>query len=460
MTEPKSIKTNYFDAENLFRIWELELVISGAVIVALFQLPKLLDDFYANVEMHVSSDIYMAPFMLYYIGKLILYPLILTFILHFLLRGFWVGLLGLSYVFPNGVNWSKLDLPPLQERLYKRETLDLKSLMDRVDVLSSTLFSILFLLLIVFMWIGLLFVLSVFLSFMLKSSILPSYSQNLLMTGSFYVLLFLFTLPQSLAALIDKRFKKNKHPLGKATKLGKLVFSIYKVSYWLSLGFLCMPILLVFRSNLEKGKAMFGFFALVMLFPIIFATSFFLSKGIVSFDSYQYFPKKNNEGYLMTRHYDNLRPPGQSFRVPTIQADIIQDPYLKLFIPFSAKRDNTLMQEQCPELEPYRADGFHWLFSNTDENRNQSVIDCIVRLFELELNGETLKDVEYMFYTHPQTGVKGILAHIDMDRARKGKNLLVITKLKTKNRLEKEEKSAKYRKKNQYKGIYRIPFWK
>ena len=51
--------------------------------------------------------------------------------------------------------------------------------------------------------------------------------------------------------------------------------------------------------------------------------------------------------------YENQREDGESYpRTPSIQSDIIRDPYVKLFIPYSPARHNPAIAAACPALKP------------------------------------------------------------------------------------------------------------
>ena len=71
-------------------IWEMELIISGAVILGLFQLPQLADQSYKLVYPHLAFDTYFIHFLSYYIVKLSINTLIGAFMLHFVVRSLWV----------------------------------------------------------------------------------------------------------------------------------------------------------------------------------------------------------------------------------------------------------------------------------------------------------------------------------------------------------------------------------
>lgn len=90
------------------RIWELELLISGAVTLGLLQLPGRVDALYRSLDARVSTESATALLLGYEFAKIILYLLIASFVLHLVARAYRVALIGLHAIFPGGIRWSEL----------------------------------------------------------------------------------------------------------------------------------------------------------------------------------------------------------------------------------------------------------------------------------------------------------------------------------------------------------------
>lgn len=104
------------------RIWELELLISGAVTLGLLQLPGGVDAFYRSLDARVSTESATALLLGYEFTKIILYLLIASFVLHLGARAYWVALIGLYAIFPGGIRWGELPLRAEPRRFYRRNT--------------------------------------------------------------------------------------------------------------------------------------------------------------------------------------------------------------------------------------------------------------------------------------------------------------------------------------------------
>ncbi len=108
--------------------WELELLISGGAIFSLFQLSDLFIDWVQN--MRVTSHLPGAG-MVMIIGMFGLKVLSLGFTLHLILRAYWLALICINYVFPNGINQSKLKIQ--KPYVFKHMSGDLKEQIIKVD---------------------------------------------------------------------------------------------------------------------------------------------------------------------------------------------------------------------------------------------------------------------------------------------------------------------------------------
>jgi hypothetical protein len=124
--------------------WEPEILLSGIVLYGMFQLPEVLDNFllYFAAEIYNGSN---AMDNLVALLKMGVYWMITGLILHLICRGLWVGLVGLSYSFPDGIQVEKLKFQPKYrarvERIPSFEELVLK--LERV---CSFIYSVSFLL--------------------------------------------------------------------------------------------------------------------------------------------------------------------------------------------------------------------------------------------------------------------------------------------------------------------------
>lgn len=101
----KKVPDWLIDVQN--KSWEPEILISGITLTFLFILSNYIYNFHGmliqelNVRFIVGRNFYV-------VSIIILTGLKVGLILHLILRGIWTGIVGLSYVFPEGVNKQKM----------------------------------------------------------------------------------------------------------------------------------------------------------------------------------------------------------------------------------------------------------------------------------------------------------------------------------------------------------------
>lgn len=120
------------------RSWEPEIIISGITLTFVFLLPThLYNMFAALIQDHGAWDILGR--MQYNICLMLLTGLKMILIVHLVLRGFWVGYVGLSYVFPHGVKPDNLPRGVRADQFERPEVFVI-----RIERVCSLLFSMVF----------------------------------------------------------------------------------------------------------------------------------------------------------------------------------------------------------------------------------------------------------------------------------------------------------------------------
>lgn len=140
--------------------WEMELLLTGFVLIGLLQLPDYLEHLYQVLEMRIVDNHPMIqnmislPIGIVYIGSRIMTA---GLIILLLLRGFWIGLIGLSSAYPKGIDHEKLSFT--QRFSYQqKKSMDTESTIVRLDNICSSVFAFSFLLIFIIFSIGLFFI--------------------------------------------------------------------------------------------------------------------------------------------------------------------------------------------------------------------------------------------------------------------------------------------------------------
>ncbi|WP_436516297.1 hypothetical protein [Ekhidna sp. To15] len=126
------------------RSWEPEILLSGIVLYGMFKVPELLDDFLVFFKLNIfgnSSDINN----LVALFKMGIYWLITGLILHLICRGIWIGMVGLSYTFPDGIVSKNISYKgKFKDRV--ENTPSYEHIVMKLEKISSSLFSLSFML--------------------------------------------------------------------------------------------------------------------------------------------------------------------------------------------------------------------------------------------------------------------------------------------------------------------------
>jgi len=434
-------------AEYHSRTYEMELLVSGAVVFGLIHLPpviaRVFDSFRAGLEGNVRL---IGVFGQIYL-QLVLYALIAIFVLHLVIRGFWIGLLGLESVFPQGIQWNRTKLGPLSLRRYRVGIGSLAQSIEKVDDLCSLVFSFGFL--VVFIWIYFVLVLMV--------SALVGIGLSWLFFGGnssalvFWIVGFSIIIGQPLTEIIDRTFGGRVRSGG---ILERVLQSMVNISFSIS------PIRLIGSTQLTLATNTSNMRVSVILVVCMVALAgvqiggLVLGQGIVRIDSLVYFPDNLRDHGMDPRHYRSKRGPRVvEPGIPSIQSDLVADPYLKLLIPYNPRRHNHLVAEVCPDLKPLSKNGLDGgRGKKLKAEHVQMAAECLGSLFEISIDGHTPPDIHFDFTIEYGTGLEGIITFLPLDTLGPGRHeLLILTPPKPGPRAEDTPPPEPVR--------HLIPFW-
>lgn len=390
--------------------WEAELLISTVAIFGTIQLFGGIDLLVDIMIDRLSPRQYLIGYGICFGGLLAVSILSTMFIIHFLLRAYWVGLVGLNSVFPD---YSIED--SAYSKIYTERILGilpkLEKTIDDVDQLSSVIFSAAFFMLLTYGYLCLI----IGLYLLLYNGLLPYVHEYILY---FPILLFVGTIAlQSFLGIFAnmKRFKQVEWIqilLFKVTKLGSMLMlgPLYKYMLQISMSF---------ASNFKKKKAIAGLvviFILIGLFIAVFqftdSKMQFLVRGQSYFDSSRTF----SEFYATESENNTL------LIAPQIDSDVVQSNVLKLFIPLY-KHELSRLKDSCPMLQ----DNNKGKDSRSREDRSKQYLDCYTSYNIVQINDRPT-EVEFIKYKHSKTSQFGILGYIESDVFSKGKNIISISK--------------------------------
>lgn len=398
--------------------WELELLISGAVLFALFQLPPLLNGFFARVEPHATSTMLSVLLFVELYVRAIVYALTASFVVHLVARAYWVGLVGLHSVFPKGVKWEHFKSGPVGLQVYRERLVSLPAIISRTDNFCSVIFSFAFLMVLLFAFTVCLTTVYSVVAYLVTHAFLGGQNTD----SVFLVLAGLTALVPAITTLVDRRFGQRLSPRGQRIVRRLVIFSYRGTAQGV-----ISPIFVPLLTNVGRKKITAIFYCSLFGILIFVIGERFARNDQLSFNSYDYFGPSSRFG-VDYRFYESQRDPGEIYaRTPSIQSDVITGSYVKLFVPYYPRRYNTAIARSCPALHPLEARG---LQIGTDTPVPDSaaipVLECLGRIHGVTVDGAPRPDLEYRFYEHPGTGIKGVITYIPADSLTRGQHLITV----------------------------------
>ncbi|GAB3771660.1 hypothetical protein GCM10028818_10760 [Spirosoma horti] len=329
--------------------WNLELVISGAALFAILQLPDLLDVAFDYIRYNLMSQTAgmqgLLPTMAYSMMKATCYVLFLAFLANFVMRAFWVGLVGLLAVYPTGIHYDRIPFSTkyAQDRM-AAELGSLESYILRLDRRCNIVFAVAFLFVFILILVAFSYLLLILIYSVLHPIIPLDYWQSIkFMTYGLFVCYFLASIVLSLPAV-------RAHPSGASihyqfTSLNKLMFwGFHKpFSFILNTFYSHLPYQKILRT---MGIMMVVFFVLIMVeFFIDFSR---IEQRVASLSQRHLYSSRLDSLYISSNAYDDKRTEDQYVDRAAIQADVIRDPYIRLYIAYPKALD-TLLTTVSPE---------------------------------------------------------------------------------------------------------------
>lgn len=408
--------------EPAVRPWELELLISGALVFSLLQLPGHVDAWFDGVRPHLAQGTHLGVFMAYMYTKLILYTLITCFVLHLAMRAYWVGLIGLESVFPAGARWDDSSYGPVMKEVYRQKIGRMQPRIDAADRFCSILFPLAFTVVMLFCFSVATAAVGGGLAFGISRLLFGGEH----LVGVLIGLIVLIMIVPTATWIADRRYgERVEH----GSRGHRLLLRGSLVSYYVN----AMPIVgttfLTLFTNVRKGARYAVLYALMaVLFGGFVIKDVYLRLGLVTTGDHVYLPDMEGAFGVDAGVYEDQRPAGEVFaRMPSIQSDVVaDDPYLKLFIPYAPVRHGEAFARQCPGVRPLSQGGVRMgQGAAPDSAAVRGVLDCWTRLQPVALDGRPLRP-GFRFYTHPRSGIRGILAYIPVQDLPRGEHLLTV----------------------------------
>ncbi len=456
--------------------WQLELLITGFSIFLLATSVTQYEEFSASLRFNKLVATSSSNVIFVQAGRFIIntIPLALNFFLisllvHLLLRGFWIGIVGLSSV-SNLIDLDSLNLKgPFRKKLPgKIRSLD--DLIFYLDQVSSVIFAYTYLL--AFSILSVVLVSAFLFSLLGLGAFFQGFvgsSQGVAMMVSIIalflaVILSVCAVIYFLDTIFFSTFKKSKW-------FSVLYYPIYRLFSLISLSFVYRSIYYHLITNYSKKQ--------IISVTLILGGTLFIAQRINTWETYPFFPEvRSANQYTMNKvHYDDERRRGHIYTA-SIPSKFVKNDYLELFIRYSPN-SNQVLDFLCPDFRGLeKTNSFSEAVSagmqsaqdstltiedilGTDEKYEELVkssSQCLGSLYEVYLDGQMIENPEFFFTRHENKGERGVETVIDIASLDRGRHLIQVNRFEFKgNPFFAEEVSEDRLKKEIF---VKISFWK
>ena len=328
------------------------------------------------------------------------------------MRGFWVGLIGFSSVYPNGINLEKLNYNKVFSD--PLEKINFNNYIVKIDNACSMIFSFSFFfsfqivsLLLFFIQVLIIISSLAFFSDRLPDADRFTYLENIL------IFIFLTHLFFGIIYFLD-------HSTSYFKQIKWKPFAIFyniidKFFTYTTLIFIYKPLYYAMVSNI-KPRVLFGISTII---PFCYAIgSFFISSA-----DFIYFPYEKTENHMKNIYYENkfedLDVNYVLAQNPFINEDILTEGYLKLYIPYYPE-SNSLYKQNCKNIKNIN----HEFAEQEDEI---AVLDCINKFYKVTIDNQIIES-DFIFYHYSKLGVemRTFFMPISINNFKNGKHIIEI----------------------------------
>ncbi|QTD37275.1 hypothetical protein JL193_14365 [Polaribacter batillariae] len=414
--------------------WQLELLISGFAIFGLFTSLGPIENLWNRAVALESNTKFLYP-----IAFIACNLLIISLVVHVVLRGLWIGAIGLRYV-SGEIDYDALKYKKRFTNHLKKKVGSFDKYIGVLENYCSILFAITFLslfYLISFFIAVLIFVGATYL--FVISGIFPEVLGTTIL--GFFGIVFIFLLFIVFLDFITQGYLKKKE------WTSFLYFPIYKIFSVITMSFLYRPLVYNILDNKFSRR-------LTMVLTPVYILAFFLTTFTSIRSNYVVKQKYASTYYSNNNNYLNSLEEYQYIRVAALQSKIIKENYLQVFIPFKEKIEDLILEQNVDLKKTKDRRGFRTSFFLPKEKSSYKEKDSITSLYlkafqnvyTLKIDG---KKVTSDFSVTEINNQLGFETFISLNNVNEGKHTVNL------NRFVTSEKSKKL----ENEHIIDIPFW-
>ena len=398
--------------------WQLELIISGFAIYGLFNALEPLEIEYL-ISIKNNQAIYKNILQALRSGT---YILMGSLLIHVILRGLWIGALGLRYV-SGEIDYDRLNYTQKFTGFLKERVGSFDHYISRLENICSTVFALAFLMIFYFLSYFLVVVVFGAIVFLVQKS--GWFSDDAVVTitaisGFIYFILVFFLFFDFITLGGLKRDKWTS----------KYFFPIYRFFGFITLAFLYRPLVYNFLDQ-KRARWVSTFILPAYLLGTVFLSFF----GMVN-SNYQIFGQGSSSVFTSKNNYeDQLIEKTDLVQFVSLPSKVIDKPYMRVFVGFNdfleeavLAKDSSLIPEKDRRGYSFRlgkflsAPGINANFSDTHIARKQPrYLELFSELYNIKIDS-IFFEKEFVMTTDKNERL-GFETFVDLENLAKGKHL-------------------------------------
>ncbi|WP_353778159.1 hypothetical protein [Winogradskyella sp. 3972H.M.0a.05] len=415
--------------------WQLELLISGFAIFGLFTAFPVL----TAALKEAQNDEKMYAFVIILIAIISCAILIFNLLLHVVLRGLWIGALGLRYV-SGDIDYEELRYSEKFTKYLRKKVGSFDKYIANLENYCSIIFAISFLLIFYVLAITMtILCIALIANYILDDRVFISEPYNVII-GLPLLLFVIFGMLMTFVDFVTLGWLKRKK------WLSKIYFPFYRVFSFITLAFLYRPIVYNFLDN------RFGRRLSLMLVPLYILI---IIGSSMRYQRSNYFSRINNSNSIVAfkgNYEDQLIDDGDFIDEVAIPSKVITNSFLKVFVVYDDNIEDNIF-DLNPGLKPekdirglrsnmYSSGNFSW--RKRDSLRREYIKtfnnNYIVRIDTTDFETEFV-------LTESLKKQMGFESYVDIEGLSEGKHTVRVYR----NRLKGKDTIKSY--------IAQIPFW-
>lgn len=410
--------------------WEMELLLSGATVFGLLQLPRAIDPSAFDLMLRLDDDLGPGITVLWMYARASILVLSMTFVTHLALRAYWAALVGMRSIYPGPLRWDRLRMGPLQRAAVEHEVSDFVARTEAADNRATRVFAL---------GVAIAFVIMMPFLFVAVGVLLVAVSNALGGPDASRYGIFVFAgvalAPLIVLAFLDRRFGAR---VREGTRAHRWITAAFRGYHRVGFGSASNPLIALFQSSAGMMRTMAIMVGVMVASIFIVMLQFDAAMGGEGVGDFAGLPAEEFgvPQSSLPHHYASQRPTDEVQQAPYIPDRVVKGPYVELFVPYRPARHAPAMRAACPEAVAVVG----------QEGPPEAALACLARILDVRLDGAPV-EVPLQSSTDPLSGMRGVVLMIPAQELAPGRHELTIARIARKT----ATKPAL---------PYRIPFWR